>query len=357
MMKISAAARKALLAFTTFAATFALSVALVRAQEEPGPWMPPEGSVAGPSSDQLLNAPPSAAGGAYAAPGGSYPAAGGAYPAPSGAFDGNPPRQLAPIYREPGGGAPVSHAAPVAVPSFPGRPEPGPTFQGNLPRTAPAPLPSGPPNAFPPAQRPAPLPPAARQDIARALDPDFDIGFDRGFAAPTGFDVEVSPEGAANTPATGGDAEAKRPLPPKPEPGEAHKSSTGQFPYAATFGSLAAVLGAFFIFVWFQKRGTKRGAGALPPEVVEPLGTVPFVSRQALHVVRFGSKILLINVTTGGSETLAEIDDPREAERILALCRRHRPDPLGRTFRDILGTPRPAATSAPAERGRGAAHA
>jgi hypothetical protein len=123
------------------------------------------------------------------------------------------------------------------------------------------------------------------------------------------------------------------------------------------------VLGVFFLFVWFQKSRSKRGIGGLPPEVVEPLGTIPFVSRQALHVVRFGSKILLINVTAGGSETLAEIDDLREAERILALCRRNRPDPLGRTFREILGSGRDRASvgreggSASADRSRGTAHA
>lgn len=341
MIQISAVAPKARVsALAALAATFAFSVAQVSAQEEPGPWMPPEGSVAGPSSENL--------------PQERRPAPVG-YPAPGGSFDGMPPRHLDPIYRGAEAGGPASHAAPVAAASFPSYSEPAYAQEANLPRPAPAPLPGVPPISFPPAQRPAPLPPAERPDLRRAVD----HVSDRGVVSPIGFDAEVAPKASTDASATadGDGDEAKRLLPPKPEPGEALKSSAGQFPYAATFGSLAAVLGAFFIFVWFQKRGGKRGSGALPPEVVEPLGTVPFVSRQALHVVRFGSKILLINVTPGGSETLAEIDDPREAERILALCRRHRPDALGRTFREILGTPRPAAGPAPADRARGAVHA
>lgn len=347
MIEISAVAQVArVAAFAAFTATFALCGSIASAQEEPGPWIPPAGSVAGPSS---LNLPESAE------PPATYaPARDAAAPAS--------PRLLSPVYRGPEEPAPASHSMPASGPAYAS----GPGYAGppagrppeSLAQAAPVPMQgsgpayvasSAPPGALPPARRPAPLPPA---------DPsDFERDFQRGLVAPSAFTADVSPEAEVPSSTTGDGAEAKRPLPPKPGPGEALKSSTGQFPYAATFGSLAAVLGAFFIFVWFQKRGSKRGVRALPPEVVEPLGTIPFVSRQALHVVRFGSKILLVNVTLGGSETLAEIDDPREAERILALCRRNRPDALGRTFREVLGTPRPAAGASSNDRSRGAAHA
>lgn len=345
MSKISAVAQVArVAAFAAFAAGTIFGSAFATAQEEPGPWMPPAGSVAGPSSVDMQEAPPPSAG--------SYPPA----RRPGGESS---PRLLAPVYRGSEGTAPASHVAPASASPYPDRSSPGRSPQANLPATtresfpnsrhAPVPPAALPPNVLPPARGAAPLPPAEPSRLDRE--------FDRGFVAPSAFATDVSPEADAAPSETGDGAEAKRLLPPKPGPGEALKSSTGQFPYAATFGSLAAVLGAFFIFVWFQKRGSKRGVGALPPEVVEPLGTIPFVSRQALHVVRFGSKILLVNVTIGGSETLAEIDDPREAERILALCRRHRPDSLGRTFREVLGAPRPAAGAASNDRSRGAAHA
>lgn len=335
MIKISAVAR-----FAAFVWASTLACAFAGAQDDPGPWIPPAGSVAGPSSADFQEGPAPSAG---------------AYPPSQEPLGQAQPRRLAPVYRGPEGAAPAptSHALPHSGASYPERPFPGrppeaaaqTAARSTFPIASPA---TTPPAALPPARGAAPLPPAERSS--------FEPEFDRGFVASTAFATDVSPESDAASSATGDGEAAKRPLPPKPEPGSPLKSSTGQFPFAATFGSLAAVLGAFFIFVWFQKRGSKRGVGALPPEVVEPLGTIPFVSRQALHVVRFGSKILLINVTAGGSETLAEIDDPREAERILALCRRHRPDPLGRTFREILGSPRPAA-AAPSDRSRGAAHA
>lgn len=337
MNQISAVAKSTrALAFAVFlAAPFACTIAV--AQEEPGPWIPPAGSVAEPSSREFQGVPaPSAE----------------TYPPPQGSGGQVPPRLLAPVYRGPEASAPQGPSA--SAPAFAERPEAGRSHEAGVPSTTQAPFAGSrqaapPPTALPPARGAVPLPQAEASTVDRKLE--------RGFVSPSAFTADVSAEAAAAPAATGGEPEEKRPLPPKPGPGEALKSSTGKFPYAATFGSLAAVLGAFFVFVWFQKRGSKRGVGALPPEVVEPLGTIPFVSRQALHVVRFGSKILLVNVTIGGSETLAEIDDPREAERILALCRRNRSDSLGRTFREVLGTPRPGAGSSSNDRSRGAAHA
>jgi flagellar biogenesis protein FliO len=340
MIKISAAARIArALAFAALAAACTFDNSVAVAQEEPGPWIPPAGAVAGASSMEFQDAPAPSAG---------------EYPPARGPVGETPPRLLAPVYRGPEGTAPPSHVPPASTPSFPDRSSPGHPPEASFPPPTRAPFPDSrrapaPPAALPPARGVAPLPQAEPSGLDRKLE--------RGFVALSAFSESAPPEADAAPSTSGDEPEAKRPLPPKPGPGEALKSSTGQFPYAATFGSLAAVLGAFFVFVWFQKRGSKRGAGALPPEVVEPLGTIPFVSRQALHVVRFGSKILLVNVTVGGSETLAEIDDPREAERILALCRRHRPDSLGRTFREVLGSPRPASGAASNDRSRGAAHA
>ncbi len=87
-------------------------------------------------------------------------------------------------------------------------------------------------------------------------------------------------------------------------------------------GSLAAVLGVFFLVVWLLRRASPGGMGALPSEVFEVLGRAPLANHQQAQLVRCGGKLLLIAIhATGGVRSLAEITDPVEVERLTELCR------------------------------------
>jgi flagellar biogenesis protein FliO len=114
---------------------------------------------------------------------------------------------------------------------------------------------------------------------------------------------------------------------------------TPQTPAGALFtvlGSLAVVLGLFFVVVWFTRRALPRAATTLPGEAVQVLGRTPLSGRQTMHVIRFGPKLLLIAVTQNSAATLAEISDAAEVERIAGLCQQNRPGSVSATFRQVL---------------------
>jgi flagellar biogenesis protein FliO len=101
-------------------------------------------------------------------------------------------------------------------------------------------------------------------------------------------------------------------------------------------GSLAIVLGLFVVVVWLSRRYTPAGQAKLPGEVVEMLGRAPLAARQQMQLVRLGSKLVLLNVTATGAEALAEVTDPAEVERLVALCRRGQPGSSSASFNQLL---------------------
>ena len=93
-------------------------------------------------------------------------------------------------------------------------------------------------------------------------------------------------------------------------------------PSAVTLaGSLALVLGVFFLVVWLFRRALPQGRGILPPEAFEVLGRAPLANRQQAQLLRCGNKLLLVCVGAAGAETLTEITDPAEVERLVEVCR------------------------------------
>ncbi|HKD36348.1 MAG TPA: flagellar biosynthetic protein FliO [Pirellulales bacterium] len=102
------------------------------------------------------------------------------------------------------------------------------------------------------------------------------------------------------------------------------------------FGSLAIVLALFFGLVWLLRRGMPKGTRLVPSEVVEVLGRAALAGRQQMHVVRFGSKVLLISVTPGGAETLSEITEPAEVDRLSGICQQSHAQSATNAFRQVF---------------------
>lgn len=114
-------------------------------------------------------------------------------------------------------------------------------------------------------------------------------------------------------------------------------ASANAGPIGTVVGSLAIVLGLFMALVWVSRRFAPAGSAALPKEVVELLGRSPLTARQSMQLVRVGNRLLLVAVAAGGVETLTEITDPLEVERLSALCRRGRTDSATASFNQVLG--------------------
>jgi flagellar biogenesis protein FliO len=101
--------------------------------------------------------------------------------------------------------------------------------------------------------------------------------------------------------------------------------------------SLAIVLGVFFLVAWALRRAAPAAATVLPGEVFEVLGRAPMASRQQVHLLRCGKKLVLVSVTPAGAETLTEVTDPVEVDRLAGLCRQAHPSSATAAFRQVLG--------------------
>lgn len=101
-------------------------------------------------------------------------------------------------------------------------------------------------------------------------------------------------------------------------------------------GSLAVVLGLFLAVVWFSRKLSPAGSLPLPKEAVELLGRAPLGPRQQMQLVRLGNKLVLLSVSTTGAESLAEVTDAAEVERLSAICRRQQPGSSSASFTQLL---------------------
>ena len=130
------------------------------------------------------------------------------------------------------------------------------------------------------------------------------------------------------------------PLAPQKSPGtenaEQSKTQTPTRALTTVIGSLAIVLGLFLLVIWVTRRTRPKGAFVLPKDVVEVLGRAPLASRQQLHLVRLGNKLLLLSVNGDGARALSEITDQDEVDRLAGLCEQSQPGSITSTFRQVL---------------------
>jgi flagellar biogenesis protein FliO len=100
---------------------------------------------------------------------------------------------------------------------------------------------------------------------------------------------------------------------------------------------LAIVGGAFLIFAWALRRsGRTAGRGTLPADVVSVIGRVPLAARQFAELLRVGNKLVLVSLTPSGAQTLSEITDPAEVDRLLGLCQQNNPHSTTKAFEQVF---------------------
>jgi len=107
-------------------------------------------------------------------------------------------------------------------------------------------------------------------------------------------------------------------------------------PLFTAISSLSVVIGLFLMIAYVAKRKMPKSRSGLSSEVIELLGRVSLVPRQDMQLVRVGKKLLLLCVTATGAETLTEITDPDEVERLTTAAQQGRSGSVTATFRDVL---------------------
>jgi flagellar biogenesis protein FliO len=100
--------------------------------------------------------------------------------------------------------------------------------------------------------------------------------------------------------------------------------------------SLAIVLGLFLLLAWGMRKAAPRGSVLLPSEVFEVLGRAPLGARQQVQLIRCGSKLLLVSITPAGAETLTEVTEPGEVDRLAGLCHQAHPHSATAAFRQVF---------------------
>jgi len=129
---------------------------------------------------------------------------------------------------------------------------------------------------------------------------------------------------------------AREALPLTP-PGAVHsegsRPASGMPSIVTMVGGLGIVLGLFFVVAWGMRRATPGASMTLPNQVVEILGRAPLAGRHQVHLLRCGNKLLLVSVTPDATETLTEITDPFEVDRLAGLCEQARPNSSSAAFR------------------------
>ena len=115
-----------------------------------------------------------------------------------------------------------------------------------------------------------------------------------------------------------------KPLISKAEKAPAARTSTADRNSAggwwSTIGSLALVIAAILILGVLLKWQHPASRGLLPQSVVQDLGRRPLDPRNVVHLVRCGSKILVLGVGPQGLTALSEITDPVEVDTLTGLC-------------------------------------
>jgi flagellar biogenesis protein FliO len=151
---------------------------------------------------------------------------------------------------------------------------------------------------------------------------------------------QIRPVSAAQRPPSATTDDHPVPLaPPRRGATATPTRSRGGSPASAlgtVISSVAVVLGCFALLVWFTRRTRPRGYATLPGNVLETLGRAPLNGRQEMHLVRVGNKLLLLSVTATAAETLTEITDPEEIDRLSEICRQPPSDRMAASFREML---------------------
>jgi flagellar biogenesis protein FliO len=204
------------------------------------------------------------------------------------------------------------------------------------------------------AEEPAPSPPKVAPSKSAITDPPRTKSLTESRlarATTNGSDAEPSvdplfstqgPATVANQPPAETTSESTLLLPTKRGPRRESRPRDATAPLEGwpslgnVAGSLGIVLGVFFALVWGLRRFSPRTGGQLPKEAFEVLGRAPLVGRRQAQLIRCGSKLLLVSIAADQIETLTEITDPADVDRLAGLCLQSHSTSASSAFRGVF---------------------
>lgn len=115
------------------------------------------------------------------------------------------------------------------------------------------------------------------------------------------------------------DRTTETPLPPSGNENRRHSATSSPW---TTFGVLAVMIVAVVSIARLWKKHGPTASLSLPPEAVEVLGRKMIDQKNVIHLLRVGSRIVIIGASPQGLSTLAEVSDPVEVDILAGLCQR-----------------------------------
>lgn len=120
--------------------------------------------------------------------------------------------------------------------------------------------------------------------------------------------LPLTPRKAADTSSTSGRNSTSR------------SAARGSTSVVTTLGSLAAVIALILLAARIFRKSSPATQSTLPAGVLQVLGRRPLDYRHSVHLVRCGSRLLVLGASNEGLRTLAEITDPVEVDFLAGQC-------------------------------------
>ena len=83
---------------------------------------------------------------------------------------------------------------------------------------------------------------------------------------------------------------------------------------------LVLVVGLFLVCVSLMRRGGPSPTSPLPRDAVAVLGRIPLAPKQFAHLLQVGNKLVLVSISADRTDTITEVTEPAEVDRLLTLC-------------------------------------
>jgi flagellar biogenesis protein FliO len=147
--------------------------------------------------------------------------------------------------------------------------------------------------------------------------------------------VEVRQDAAAE-PLPIGDGGSSIPLSPETSQSRSLWHNVDLPPWLSGAGSLGIVLGLFLLMALVVRRGMPKNLPVLPREAVEVLGRAPLFGREQVYLIRCANKVVLVAASAGKLETLTEVTDPAEVDRLSGIGQQSHPHSATASFRQVF---------------------
>lgn len=99
-----------------------------------------------------------------------------------------------------------------------------------------------------------------------------------------------------------------------------------------SLGGFLAVLALVLLSAKLLRKSLPAAQKGLPPEVIKILGRKPLDYRHTIHLVRCGSRLLVLGSSQEGLTTLSEITDPVEIDYLAGMCESRESPSLAQGF-------------------------